>query len=72
MSESKNVSCYEIESFSKGSWVPDPSNPWCDVNMEPGVARDEMRTPSDEWKWVSNWKIEKEVGGTDRDGWEYA
>lgn len=72
MSESQHVQVYEIESISKGVWNPDTAHPWVNINMEDCTSRDEYRLPSSEWSWVSNWKIDKEAGRTDKDGWEFA
>ena len=72
MSESVNISCYEVECFISGAWVSDSMRPWCNLNMESSPPRDDISLPSSQWNWASNWKIEKETGGTDKDGWEYA
>ena len=72
MSESQHVQVYEVESIAKGIWNCDNIHPWVNINMEDCTSRDEYRLPSSEWSWVSNWKIDKEAGRTDKDGYEFA
>ena len=33
---------------------------------------DAIELPNSEWCWASNWKIDKKIGHTDNEGWEYA
>ena len=72
MSESQEVRIYEVQSINKGLWESDKAHPWTNANMEDSKSWDEYVLPSSEWSWVGNWKIEKEAGRTDTEGWEYA
>lgn len=72
MSQSENVQIYEVQSINRGIWGSDPVHPWTNSDMENSPSWDEYRLPPGDWVWAGNWKIEKEAGRTDKDGWEYA
>lgn len=65
---------YEIEVFSrKHGWRPYNAAPWImKSSMQPCSPPEEVALPSSEWCWYSNWRIDKQPGLTDEDGWGYA
>ena len=72
MSESQHIQIYEVQSITRGTWDADRVHPWTNINMADSKPWDEYTLQSSDWSWVGNWKIEKEAGRTDKDGWEYA
>ena len=73
MAESVVVELYEHEVMQGKIWLSYEKKPWVNkASLEPSQPPDEIDTPSPEWNWESNWKIEKMAGFTDGDGWEYA
>jgi hypothetical protein len=74
MSESNVMEIYEIEVFGRNTgWVSPPKSPWIKKStMEPCSPPEELALPSGEWCWYSNWRIDKQTGITDEDGWGYA
>uniref|UniRef100_A0AAQ4R217 Peroxin/Ferlin domain-containing protein n=1 Tax=Gasterosteus aculeatus aculeatus TaxID=481459 RepID=A0AAQ4R217_GASAC len=46
---------------------------WSDASGLHECTKTNMKPPSAQWTWVSDWAIDYGVsGGTDRDGWQYA
>lgn len=73
MSESCVVEVYEYQTYSSSGWKPYRELPWAlKANNQLCKPPDEIKPPSSEWVWTTNWRIDKLTGKTDRDGWEYA
>ncbi|XP_069839912.1 tectonin beta-propeller repeat-containing protein 1 isoform X3 [Dendropsophus ebraccatus] len=46
---------------------------WSDASGLQECTKTNMKPPSPQWSWVSDWFIDFNVlGGTDKDGWQYA
>ncbi|XP_054454751.1 tectonin beta-propeller repeat-containing protein 1 [Anoplopoma fimbria] len=46
---------------------------WSDASGLHECTKTNMKPPSPQWTWVSDWAIDYSVsGGTDREGWQYA
>ncbi len=73
MAESVILEIYELEMYVSSTWVTDPNKAWTTVDFQtPSRPPDEVQLPGEEWTWASNWRIDKNPGCTDADGWEYA
>ena len=55
----------------KGEWRPHPVTPWCNLDGTPAISPEDVSPPQN-WRWVANWKVERQSGSQSSTGWEYA
>ena len=72
MSESVVYEVWENQKLQRNVWCPYADHPWTRRNYDECCAPDEIKLPSVEWCWVTNWRIDSKAGMTDAEGWEYA
>lgn len=67
---------YEVQNKTlRGAWIANNKTPWVIQNnnsLDGAKEPDAIDLPNSEWCWASNWKIDKKIGHTDNEGWEYA
>jgi hypothetical protein len=63
---------YENQKYQNKKWISHPRIPWSLKDLTPCKPVDEYILPDDNWIWLSNWRIEKNIEITDKLGWEYA
>ncbi|KAM8729721.1 tectonin beta-propeller repeat-containing protein 1 [Acanthopagrus schlegelii] len=74
----KSVYIYEnqrwnpLEGFTNRG-LPTDRYMWSDASGLHECTKTNMKPPSTQWTWVSDWAIDYSVsGGTDKEGWQYA
>ncbi|XP_077958697.1 tectonin beta-propeller repeat-containing protein 1 isoform X2 [Gasterosteus aculeatus] len=74
----KSVCIYENQRWNPvtgytNRGLPTDRYMWSDASGLHECTKTNMKPPSAQWTWVSDWAIDYGVsGGTDRDGWQYA
>ncbi|XP_031699967.1 tectonin beta-propeller repeat-containing protein 1 [Anarrhichthys ocellatus] len=74
----KSVYIYENQRWNPVSGYTNRGLPtdrymWSDASGLHECTKTNMKPPSPQWIWVSDWAIDYSVsGGTDREGWQYA
>ena len=67
---------YEVQNNTlRRGWIANNKTPWVIQNnnsLDGAKEPDAIELPNSEWCWASNWKIDKKIGHTDNEGWEYA
>ncbi|XP_035853244.1 tectonin beta-propeller repeat-containing protein 1 isoform X2 [Sander lucioperca] len=76
--DAKSVYIYENQRWNPVSGYTNRGLPtdrymWSDASGLHECTKTNMKPPSPQWTWVSDWAIDYSVsGGTDREGWQYA
>ncbi|KAL3051202.1 hypothetical protein OYC64_001469 [Pagothenia borchgrevinki] len=77
-SDSKSVYIYENQRWNPvtgytNRGLPTDRYMWSDSSGLHECTKTNMKPPSPQWTWMSDWSVDYSVsGGADRDGWQYA
>jgi len=72
---------YENQRYSLGmGWssrnlLPTDRSAWTNDNGTQKLLKEDVRLPSDDWEWESDWHLDFQLrrsGEVDEEGWEYA